>query len=1126
MTARLTRESLHVLVETASEPEATARLTREAVHVLVETASEPAATARLTRIATHLLLEAPDRLLTDPITASLSMTATLRAAGAPAASVNVTEISAQALILVPEGDVGVRVSQLVAEPLTIPTDTALDVSQVVAEPLSTPTDTAVRVSQVAAEVLLVPNFAELCPTFPVVFKLTIEGDGGDILTVTSYADGGALIAEAPRVDGQTFDPLTGKTTIGQANVLVIDATQQPCSDGGTYDYRYVTAILADANGNSQLLGKPAKIEIARDLTTLAYQPYFSGYITGVTLVDGTTYEISLAHTTRDDETTKVYATNESPSIYARSCWLGGSVTDSVPSPNTEVQRFEGYWQATVKGVYDTFVHVDVNEDNCDAFPPFDVRSYLDDDRWFVNLFNGNDAEQRNVFVWQRDRAQKYYLNGYPTQEAQTEWLANPTTKPPIYGYFPRLVAFVVEKNGNPFAYGAPVMASYSGQAYSGGGGAIVQLWENLGNHFYWYWPDADVAVNDVLTFYAAPLDVSEAAPVWLYGHPAEILRDALEESGVTVNAASVTAAITGVGDVNLSMRITEPQTIADLIALLCGAFGMGVRYEQDGSRSLFCWRSRTTPVATISLDDLITPASVWWKTEEQSRLFSLEWKFRRYATWPGDTSDATPGDRAFDGVSEIDETPVVFNSSNVQPVGSRTESYDVPGMLLTRNAVAGFDGKLLPNIVDICATWADQSFATFANGSIITEIEVFHELLNGTVPQIGDEVWLDLIARPGIDIAESPTSQRGLVERALCIANTPTPTGFQLTLMRVPETGAPPSSGTGITFPTPPALDTSFTPSKGTPATQYVDLDLDDDSNYANYAYIQVQYLVQNATPATSDAGTLWGIEWYPPGTFTIGPFPQGSKVWVRIRSVAPLNGVSAWTAWESVTLDTGTSVVPSGTVQLPSLGYDIDSITGDVDLTVQTGPEAVKVYAAASTSAFPDSATILAGSTDTVAPYSFNNITNVANGETAYLGAIAEDTLGNKSVPAYIAGARFDVLLDSISVQFVGGISANDIRDIQVPYACTVLGWSIFGTVSGSIVVDIWRDTVANFPPTVGDSIAGTGKPTVTTATYATGNTTGWGSTALAKDDILRFNVDSVTSFTQVTVSLTVQRT
>lgn len=35
---------------------------------------------------------------------------------------------------------------------------------------------------------------------------------------------------------------------------------------------------------------------------------------------------------------------------------------------------------------------------------------------------------------------------------------------------------------------------------------------------------------------------------------------------------------------------------------------------------------------------------------------------------------------------------------------------------------------------------------------------------------------------------------------------------------------------------------------------------------------------------------------------------------------------------------------------------------------------------------------------------------------------------------------------------------------DLVVPYACTITGWTLLADQSGSIVVDIWKDTYANF--------------------------------------------------------------
>lgn len=75
----------------------------------------------------------------------------------------------------------------------------------------------------------------------------------------------------------------------------------------------------------------------------------------------------------------------------------------------------------------------------------------------------------------------------------------------------------------------------------------------------------------------------------------------------------------------------------------------------------------------------------------------------------------------------------------------------------------------------------------------------------------------------------------------------------------------------------------------------------------------------------------------------------------------------------------------------------------------------------------------------------------------------------------------------------------------------------------SGSIVVDIWKDTYANYPPVVGDSITASAKPTLSSATKSEDATlTGW-TTSVSAGDVFRFNVDSVTSLKMVTVELTV---
>lgn len=90
------------------------------------------------------------------------------------------------------------------------------------------------------------------------------------------------------------------------------------------------------------------------------------------------------------------------------------------------------------------------------------------------------------------------------------------------------------------------------------------------------------------------------------------------------------------------------------------------------------------------------------------------------------------------------------------------------------------------------------------------------------------------------------------------------------------------------------------------------------------------------------------------------------------------------------------------------------------------------------------------------------------------------------------------------------------------LPVNCTITGWTLLGDQVGSCVIDVWRDTYANYPPVVGDSIAGTAKPTLSAQNKAQNLTlTGWGSTALLAGDILRFNVDSAGTLTRVTLEL-----
>jgi hypothetical protein len=94
----------------------------------------------------------------------------------------------------------------------------------------------------------------------------------------------------------------------------------------------------------------------------------------------------------------------------------------------------------------------------------------------------------------------------------------------------------------------------------------------------------------------------------------------------------------------------------------------------------------------------------------------------------------------------------------------------------------------------------------------------------------------------------------------------------------------------------------------------------------------------------------------------------------------------------------------------------------------------------------------------------------------------------------------------------------------IPVPFACNVVGWEIFGDAVGSIVLDVWRDSYANFPPTVADTIAGTEKPTLTAARKNQDLALTTWTFLIPAGHILAINIDSCSGIKQVTLSLRVE--
>jgi len=135
---------------------------------------------------------------------------------------------------------------------------------------------------------------------------------------------------------------------------------------------------------------------------------------------------------------------------------------------------------------------------------------------------------------------------------------------------------------------------------------------------------------------------------------------------------------------------------------------------------------------------------------------------------------------------------------------------------------------------------------------------------------------------------------------------------------------------------------------------------------------------------------------------------------------------------------------------------------------------------------------------------------------------------------------AKFDPILGKLRTQDTGfaqgsfGITINGngsvistgvMGYVTIPYNCTITGWDIFADQSGSCVIDLWKDTYANFAPTIADSITGTEKPTLSTQQKNQNNSlTSW-STTITAGDIIAFNVNSATTVKRVNVIIKVTK-
>lgn len=191
-----------------------------------------------------------------------------------------------------------------------------------------------------------------------------------------------------------------------------------------------------------------------------------------------------------------------------------------------------------------------------------------------------------------------------------------------------------------------------------------------------------------------------------------------------------------------------------------------------------------------------------------------------------------------------------------------------------------------------------------------------------------------------------------------------------------------------------------------------------------------------------------------------------------------------------------------------PTLGR-IDAVIGEVDWTAYTMSVKVLTGTAAASPAAPS--LTQSGSKWQI---KLAQVTVDAAAVTIAAGKVADYrpwALGQFSIPIRLG--------NGVAVPSTGAMPVA----IYIPRKCKIRAWSIVADASGSIVVDLWRDVLANYPPTVADTIVSSGKPTLSSARTASASPTNttWPNRVLLAGHYLLPNIDSVSTVKMVMLSL-----
>jgi hypothetical protein len=726
----------------------------------------------------------------------------------------------------------------------------------------------------------------------------VNPDGtADVLYVSSVrSDSAPFIPSPPQGDGLQFDPIKGTVRSGTYTVKVIDVLTTGTS-------RVVTSILTDNTNRQQLLSRRAYIEFR--VNGGSWQTLIAGYVIGIKLGSALTYSFSIGDTRRIEQTKSLFTSDNRTAFPVRGALFGGPMT-GAPAVSGWKNPFvnRGGWRFRVSAVAEGLVSLTF------------VSGYLGSTGNITSKWNEVALPRTNTSVGPTrldEVAAKYAINEVVR------------TAGGDFYRFPNIIYRISTTTGTLLYDVTAVGAAPALTALTGGYGGNPHIRAEWGSN-------ALPSVGQELLISCITSPASEESPVYLIGHPVDIVASVYTANNVAIDTASFDNLKLQQGDYfSLVLRQTTSARMIDFIESMTGAFGIGLRVNSAGQIQAFSSRIKNTslPSVTITTDMLRDDGSDVFDNDESTVVTSVVIETEVYAAYTPSQED-TSGTRPFDGVAVSKDSVTILNA-DVSTFSSREVKYTIPGMIITQII---FSSQTVLYSYGI----AGEIFNRYGRGAVGGTLQVMRGTGADDV-QVGDEIYVQVAHLPnnGKRIGDDPTVGARIMQ---VVRRTDSPSGPEFRLLDSGVAAQPvqtPTISIAASTVNPNAI-AAFT------ITNAAAL------NATGTCGVAVQWATSATTPVVDGSiFTRYAAGTIPIGSTNLPPVDAGSRVWVRARAELEGGRPSAWTGWQSVLLSGIVSPVSLSAVNIKKT-----SVTLQWTNTATSYPIEVYIAPAGSTTISP----------------------------------------------------------------------------------------------------------------------------------------------------------------------------